>query len=112
MGTVVFINSDRIGQGDNELGAKLMGSFLYSLARTGHKPSAVVFMNAGVRLACAGSPALDDLRLLIEDGVGVYSCGTCLDWYGLREDLAVGEVGAMNDTVALMMEADDVVSVG
>ncbi|MGB4594246.1 MAG: sulfurtransferase-like selenium metabolism protein YedF [Coriobacteriia bacterium] len=112
MGKVVFINSDRIGEGDNQLGAKLVGSFLYSLARAEIKPAAVVFMNAGVRLTCDGSSALDDIRLLVEDGVGVYSCGTCLDWLGLRQSLAVGDVGTMNDSVAMLMASDDVVSVG
>jgi hypothetical protein len=44
--------------------------------------------------------------------VSVYSCGTCLDWLGLKDSLAVGEVGTMNDAVAMMMDADDVVSIG
>ena len=109
---VVFVNSDRIGEGDDALGAKLMGSFLYSLARTERKPGALVFMNAGVRLACEGSGSLDDLRLLAGDGVRVYACGTCLDWLGLKESLAVGQVGTMHDTVALFTDADDVVSIG
>ena len=109
---VVFINSDRIGEGDDELGHKLMGSFLYSLARTEPRPDAIALMNGGVRLACEDSAALDDLRLLVADGVRLYSCGTCLDWLGLKERLAVGEVGTMNDTVAMLMAADEVVSVG
>lgn len=112
MEKVVFVNSDRIGEGDDELGQKLMGSFLYSLARTEVRPEAVIFMNAGVNLTCRGSAALDDLRLLDEDGVLIYSCGSCLDWLELKESLAVGEVGNMNDTAELFMTASDVVSVG
>ena len=109
---VVFINSERIGEGDDELGRKLMGSFLYSLARDKSKPDVVGLMNGGVRLACKESPVLDDLRLLAADGVKVYACGTCLDWFGLKDKLRVGEVGTMNDTTALLMNADSVVSVG
>lgn len=109
---VVFVNSDRIGDGDETLGRKLMGNFLYSLARAEVKPGAVLLMNEGVRLACAGSAVLDDLGLLAEAGVAVKACGTCLDYYGLRDSLAVGEVGAMPGTVATFMAADDVVSVG
>ena len=109
---VVFINSERIGEGDEELGRKLMGSFLYSLARGDAKPDVVGLMNGGVRLACEGSPALDDLRLLVADGVQVKSCGTCLDWFGLKDTLAVGEVGTMADAAALFMSAESVVSVG
>lgn len=109
---ILFVNSDRIGQGDDELGAKLMASYLYSLARNDVKPAKIMFMNAGVRLTCEGSPALDDLRLLAADGVAIASCGTCLDWLGLTESLAVGAVGKMPDSVAAMMSADDVVSIG
>jgi peroxiredoxin family protein len=69
-------------------------------------------MNGGVRLTCGGSAALDDIRLLETDGVKVYSCGTCLDFYGLKDQLIAGEVGTMNDTVGMMMSADDVVSIG
>lgn len=112
MGKVVFVNSDRVGSGDDDLGRKLMGSLVYSLARTTPRPDALIFMNGGVRLTCDGSLALDDIRLLIEDGVRIYSCGTCLDWMGLKDSLAVGEVGNMSDTAALFMTASDVVSVG
>ncbi len=111
MGKVVFMCTDSIGQGDGELGRKLASSFLYSLARTEPRPAAVLFMNAGVRLACEGSPALDDLRLLAEDGVIIKSCGTCLDYYGLKDALAVGEVGNMNDTAATFMGEHEIVTI-
>lgn len=109
---VVFVNSDRIGDGDEALGTKLMQSFLYSLARTDTKPDAVLFMNTGVRLTCTGSGALADITLLASDGVAIKSCGTCLDYYGLMDGLAVGEVGNMNGTAETFMTADDVVSIG
>src|SRR5574340_449343 len=109
---VLFVNSERIGEGDDTLGAKLMTSFFYSLVRSPEKPETVVFMNRGVHLTCKGSSALDDIRLLAADGVKVFSCGTCLDYFGLKNKLVVGEVGNMNDTVALMMTSGDVVSIG
>lgn len=112
MGKVVFVNSDRIGDGEAELGLKLMQSFLYSLARTAVKPSALLFMNSGVRLTCDGSSSLDDIRMLVADGVAVKSCGTCLDFYGLMDALAIGEVGNMSGTAEAFMAADDVVSIG
>jgi selenium metabolism protein YedF len=112
MGKVVFVNSDRIGDGEAELGTKLMKAFLYSLARTDATPSAVIFMNTGVRLTCQGSAALDDIKMLAAEGVTIKSCGTCLDYYRLTDTLAVGEVGNMVDTAATFMAAADVVSVG
>ncbi len=109
---VLFVNSERIGHGNDVLGAKLMGSFFYSLVRTEERPDVLIFMNSGIRLACEGSAALDDILLLEADGIRVYSCGTCLDFLGLKDKLAVGEVGTMNDSVAMMMSASSVVCVG
>jgi selenium metabolism protein YedF len=111
MGKRVFIITDRIGRGNDELGRILMKSFLYSLARDAEKPSAVVLMNEGVRLACEGSDSLDDLRLLAEEGVPIKACGTCLDFLSLTESLLVGEVGTMPASVAGLL-ADDVLTIG
>ena len=107
----VFIVTDRIGRDNDELGAVLMKNFLYSLARNAERPKAVMFMNAGVRLACKGSASLDDLALLAENGVAIKACGTCLDFLGLKDELAVGEVGTMPDSVAALL-ADDVLTIG
>jgi intracellular sulfur oxidation DsrE/DsrF family protein len=68
-------------------------------------------MNEGVRLVCEGSDSLDDLRILTEKGVAVKACGTCLDFLGLKDRLAVGDVGAMPDSVAALLGADDVVTI-
>lgn len=102
----VFITTDRIGSGNDELGAVLMKNFLYSLARTEYVPAAVMLMNSAVRLACTGSASLDDLRLLTEKGVPVKACGTCLDFFGLKDQLAVGEVGTMPDSVVALLASD------
>lgn len=107
----VLILSDTIGSSDSELGRVLMRNFIYSLARTEPRPAAVMMMNEGVRLACEGSEVLDDLRLLAEFGVGIRACGTCLDYIGIRDDLAVGEVGTMPDSVAALLGADDIVTI-
>lgn len=106
----VLITTDRLGQGNDELGGVLMKNFLYTLARQESAPAAVVLMNGGVRLACAGSASIDDLELLAEKGVAVKACGTCLDFFGLREQLVVGEVGVMPDTVAALL-ADEVLTI-
>jgi selenium metabolism protein YedF len=106
----VFIVTDKIGRGNDELGGLLMKNFLYSLARNEDAPKAVVLMNEGVRLACNGSASLDDLTLLAENGVPIKACGTCLDFLGLKDELAVGSVGTMPDSVAALM-SDDVLTI-
>lgn len=111
MGKVVFVESDRMGAANEELGHILMRNFLYSLARAAVKPRMVFLVNDGVKLACDGSESIDDLFLMVEDGVPVYACGTCLDYLGLKEQLKVGAVGTMADFVAQMLDAEDVVTV-
>ena len=62
-----------------------------------------MFANEGVRLVCEGSDSLDDLQLLVEEGVSVKACGTCLDFLGLAEEIRVGDVGAMPAAVEALM---------
>ncbi len=106
----IFIVSDRIGGANPELGSVLMKNFIYSIARAEPLPKAVNLMNDGVRLACEGSSSLDDLALLAEQGVAVRACGTCLDYLGLAERLAVGEIGTMTDAASALL-ADDVLTI-
>lgn len=107
----VLIVTNRIGRGDDELGAVLMRSFLYSLARNEQRPVAVMLMNEGVRLACTGSESLDDLSLLADNGVAITACGTCLDFLGLKDELAVGSVGTMPDAVAALIADPGVLTI-
>ena len=92
---VVAITSECMGTGDDVLGKKLMGSFVYSLTQLDELPATVLLYNGGAHLSCEGSPALEDLRGLAAAGVEVLTCGTCLDHYGIADTLAVGEVTNM-----------------
>ncbi len=92
---VVAITSECMGTGDDVLGRKLMGSFVYSLTQLDELPVTVLLYNGGAHLSCEGSAALDDLRGLAASGVEVLTCGTCLDHYGIADTLAVGEVTNM-----------------
>lgn len=94
-GVVAVIPSEFMGSGDDELGAVLMKGFVFALTQLDELPETVLMYNGGVKLACAGSSSLDDLRALAEAGVEVMSCGTCLNHYGLAEQLEVGEATNM-----------------
>ncbi|MDO8963680.1 MAG: sulfurtransferase-like selenium metabolism protein YedF [Coriobacteriia bacterium] len=111
MAKTFWIITDRLGSGDEELGRVLMRNLIHSLARTEAVPARVMFMNGGVRLVCEGSEVLDDVRLLAEKGVVVKACGTCLDYLGLKDALAVGEVGDMAGSVGVLAGDSDVVTV-
>ncbi len=92
---VVYVSSEGMGRGDDELGAVLMEAFLDTLAQFQDELSHVIFVNAGVKLAVEGSPVLGPIRQLEEMGAEVLACGTCLKHFGLQDRLAVGSVSNM-----------------
>jgi selenium metabolism protein YedF len=108
---VVFITSDRLGTGDERLGEILMKAFLNTLWDNEPKPAKLMFINDGVRLTTEGSEVLDTLRLLEKDGVEIFSCGTCLEYYKLKDDLRVGKVTNMYETVHSLMDAGKVIKI-
>lgn len=101
-GTVVAIGSSTMGQGDEQLGEVLIKGFLYALSHSEHLPETIVFYNGGARLTVEGSASLEDLRDMENRGVKIYTCGTCLDYYGIKEKLAVGKVTNMYQIVELL----------
>jgi selenium metabolism protein YedF len=107
----VFITSDAIGRGDEELGAKLMANFLGTLPELGEELWRMVLVNAGVKLAAEGSPVLDKLQALAGAGVTILVCGTCLSHYGLLEKKAVGDTTNMLDVVTSLQLASKVIQV-
>jgi selenium metabolism protein YedF len=103
---VVYINSNLLGVGEEALGAILMRSFLKTLLDLKPIPSKLIFINSGVRLTSEGSEVLETLKTLLEKGVEMLSCGTCLDFYGLKEKLKVGIISNMYDIAQYLLEAD------
>lgn len=108
--TLVMITSSALGQGSEELGKILMRSFIFTLKETEPLPAKILFLNSGVFLTTEGSPVLDELQELAERGVEIFSCGTCLDYYKLKEKLAVGHVTNMYDTVEAVQAAAKVIT--
>ena len=103
---VIYINSQLFGCGDEALGSFLMKAFLKTLLDLEKKPDRLILINSGVRLASEGSQVLDTLRALSEEGVEIVSCGTCLDFYKLRDKMSVGKISNMYDIIQSMLKAD------
>ncbi len=89
------ITSNTMGGGEEELGKILIKSFVYTVSQTKPLPKTIVFYNKGVFLTCEGSEVLDDLKAMADQGVEIISCGTCLDYYKLKEKLQIGEISNM-----------------
>ena len=107
--TVAYISSQFLGIGDDTLGAILMKAFLKTLLEMENKPNPLIFINSGVKLTSEGSEVLESLRTLAGGGVEILSCGTCLDFYGLKEKLRVGIVSNMYDIARSLLEADTII---
>ena len=100
---VLFIRSNFLGLGSDELGALLMRSFFYAVQQTPESlPAVVVFMNSGVLLAIENSPVLADLQSLATAGVEIVACGTCLDFYKVKDLLRVGRISNMYDIYEIL----------
>lgn len=108
---VVAIGSAEMGNGDPKLGKILMKSFLYSLTQLDALPQTVLFFNGGVRMTTEGSESIEDLKALEAQGVEILSCGTCLDFYGLKDKLRVGGITNMYVIAQTMAEAGNVVKI-
>lgn len=109
---VIMCGTNLFGQGSEELGALLIKSFFYTVRETEPYPKAILFYNSGVKLCCEGSALLDDLKFLADKGVQITACGTCLDYYELKERLKVGEVGNMYAIYETASGASNTITLG
>ncbi|WP_347490588.1 sulfurtransferase-like selenium metabolism protein YedF [Desulfoscipio sp. XC116] len=94
-GPVYFITSNILGQGSPDLGQVLMKSLFTTLAAMTPPPAALLFLNTGVFLTCEGTSVREQLEQLHAAGTAVLSCGTCLEYYHLKEKLLLGDVSNM-----------------
>ena len=100
----VFLSSNTIGRGSDELGALLMRAFLYTLTESDIVPKRLLLMNSGVLLAVEGSEHLTNLRRLVDLDVEILVCGTCLEFFKVKDTLAVGRISNMQEIQGALME--------
>lgn len=109
--TVFVINSYGLGHTeDADLKIRLAKKFLALIAEAGPLPAQICFYTDGVKLCVTGSPLLDALRTLADKGVELVLCSTCLETFGLLDQVAIGVVGGMGDIIAAVMNADNAVA--
>jgi len=111
---VVLVKQEGLGQtaaSDRQFGIDMLDRFFHTLEGLPIKPQAICFYTEGVKAVCAGSTLVPGLQLLAGMGVRLVVCKSCLEYFGLIEQVAVGEVGGMNDIAKLLLEADHVVTV-
>ncbi len=105
----VFVKYDRIGNG--ELGIILMKTFLKTFLEFDALPKNIVFVNEGVFLTTKDEhmDLIENLQKLQDRGVNIYSCGLCMNHYGIDpSELKVGEIGNAYDSVDMLLNGDAV----
>lgn len=107
--TVIAISAAVMGEGSEELGKTLLKAFVFALTQQDKLPKTILFYNGGAALTCEGSAMLEDLKALEAQGVEILTCGTCLNFYGLTEKLAVGSVTNMYTIAEKLTQAGNVV---
>ena len=108
-GMLVVLSGNQMGTGDPKLGTSLMKAFVFALTKQDQLPDTILCYNTGAYLSCEGADTLEDLKLLESEGVTILTCGTCLDFYKLKEKLAVGAVTNMYDIVERMENAAQII---
>lgn len=108
-GMVVVLSANVMGTGDEKLGKALMKAFVFALTKQDALPETIVCYNTGAYLSIEGADTLEDLKILESEGVNILTCGTCLDFYGIKEKLAVGSVTNMYEIVETMENARSIV---
>lgn len=107
---VVLFTKDKLGHGNDELGKVLIKGYIYTLTELEEKPKTLLFLNSGVLLTTGESETIEDLKKLEEMGVEILSCGTCLDYYHLKDDLKVGSIANMYLIANAMNEAKNTIT--
>jgi selenium metabolism protein YedF len=108
---MVMVANNCMGHGDDELGSKLMVSFLKTLKEMGDELWRLVFVNNGVKLTIDGSEVLSILKEYEKDGLHILVCGTCLTHFNILDKKQVGETTNMLDIVTAMQLADKVIHI-
>lgn len=110
MKRIIVVNSETLGGGSEELGERLMGSFLRKLCLLESKPDTIIFYNSGVKLLAKGSSVLDALDALFNAGVDIMACGTCVTYYELNDRLVVGRVSNMQEITTILLGSQSVIT--
>lgn len=106
-GIVLYVGSESVGNGDCDLGKKLMNNFIKNIENMDFLPETILFVNSGVFLSTSNEETVNALGQLKD--VDILSCGTCLDYFNLTEDLKIGEVTDAHTLMKKLFEAKKVI---
>jgi selenium metabolism protein YedF len=98
---VILVSSDKLGEGDAQLGESVLETFFTILKQREELPHAVFCMNRGVFTLTDESFVSVHLKELADKGVSIFACKTCVDHYELEDKLSVGTISSMAHFIEL-----------
>lgn len=107
----IFITKEEMGSGNEELGQVLIKGFIYTLTETKPYPKSILLVNGGIKLSTVNEDTVANLKILEDAGVEILSCGTCLDYYDLKDELKVGSVTNMYTIVEELKNASNTITI-
>jgi sulfur relay (sulfurtransferase) complex TusBCD TusD component (DsrE family) len=109
--TIILVTNNGMGTADPALQHKLAAKYFELLMQNTNLPAAICFYTEGVKLTVTGSPVLEQLKALEANGVRLIICSTCLDFYGINDQIQVGIVGGMTDVIEAQTKAGKVITI-
>ena len=106
---IIVVTSDKMGEGDNELGHLLMNNFIKALKDLDILPQKMVFYNKGVTLVSNDSPVIEHLKDIEKMGVELLLCSTCVNYYSLEANFGAGSLTNMYAIAEVMATAGNIV---
>ena len=107
----IVIGTDVMGQGSEELGRILIKGYIFALSESEVKPTDIIILNGGVKLTVEGSNVIESLRKLENEGIKIQVCGTCLEYYKVKDQLKVGEISNMYSIVETMNSSNKIINI-
>jgi selenium metabolism protein YedF len=108
-GFAICFTGDQMGQGPEELGKILIQGCINTIKELAPLPAAIVFYNSAVKLAADDSPVLDALQELGKLQIKILVCGTCANFFQIKEKIRVGIISNMYDILETLSQAEHVI---
>jgi selenium metabolism protein YedF len=106
---IIVVTSDKMGEGDDQLGLLLMSNFIKAIKDLDRLPQKMVFYNKGVTIVTNSSPVIEHLRDLEKMGVELLLCSTCVNYYKLEELVGAGILSNMYTISEVMASAGSII---
>ena len=105
----IVIKSNKMGEGDAELGELLMKGYLNAMSEIDKIPETIIFYNSGVHLCAESSAVNSSLNKLLSKGANIFICGACVDFYQLKDKISIGTITNMYTICEILNHCEKVV---